>query len=173
MKKLMLVSVLCLTFAAVADGQWKRGEGVANGAGANVDFVPRGAGQDYGYGSGRQYFSPLGLTLLSWSLPNEMSVIGGLRVNFGWGRYERTYGVDLGAFSKSGTFGGIAANLGGNFCTGKAEGLQMGAVNLVDGEMSGIQVGFVNGTARLRGLQIGLLNFNEAGITLPIINCGF
>ena len=33
--------------------------------------------------------------------------------------------------------------------------------------------GVVNAARRLRGMQIGLANFNEAGIFFPILNFGF
>ena len=172
-----LACVACLALAAQAD-RFEAGKGVANeratGAGPNdVTFVSRGVDGDYGYGVGRQYTTPLGLTILPWSIPNELSVVYGLRANFGFGRYERTYGIDAGAWSTSGEFGGIAANLVGNYVERDATGLQVGVVNLVDGEMSGVQVGVVNAARRLRGMQIGLANFNEAGIFFPILNFGF
>lgn len=162
--------------AAFAD-RFEAGKGLANdhatGAGPNdVTFVARGGGNAYGYGVGSQYTTPLGLTILPWSLPNELSVVYGLRANFGFGRFERMYGVDAGAWSTSGEFGGVAANLVGNYVERDAVGVQVGVVNLVDGEAAGVQIGVVNSARRLRGLQIGLANFNDAGIFFPLINFG-
>jgi len=172
-----LACVACLALVARAD-RFEAGKGVANeratGAGPNdVTFVSRGVDGPYGYGVGSQYVTPLGLTILPWSIPNEISLVYGLRANFGFGRYERTYGIDAGAWSTSGEFGGVAANLVGNYVERNAMGLQVGVVNLVDGEMSGVQIGVVNAARRLRGMQIGLANFNEAGIFFPILNFGF
>lgn len=42
-------------------------------------------------------------------------------------------------------------------------------VNVAD-EVTGIQIGILNRTKCLKGLQIGLLNVNHAGLTLPLIN---
>jgi len=173
MKKLMCaLGVMAVVLSSAAE-TWKAGEGVANQRVGNVTFEQRGGGADYGYGGGRQYYTPIGLTLLAWDIPNSMSAVYGLRLNFGVGRFERTYGVDLGAFSRSGDFSGVAANLIGNFSDRDAEGLQIGLVNMVEGEVDGLQVGLVNKAGRLRGVQIGLVNFNPSGISFPILNCGF
>ena len=172
-RMLFAVSAACALLTISAEETFRAGEGVANGVGGNVSYVQRGAGADYGYGAGRQYYTPLGLTLLAWDIPNSMSCVYGLRLNFGCGRFERTYGVDAGAFSKTGTFAGIGANLIGNVCERDADGLQVGVVNLVEGEVNGVQIGIVNKAGHLRGLQIGLVNFNPSGISFPILNCGF
>ena len=172
MKRAMCVLAAGLAFAASAEA-WKAGEGVANERIGNVSFVQRGGGADYGYGGGRQYYTPLGLTLLAWDVPNSMSCVYGLRLNLGCGRFERTYGVDVGAFSKTGAFAGIGANLVGNVCERDADGLQVGVINLVEGEVNGVQIGIVNKAGHLRGLQVGLVNFNPSGISFPILNCGF
>ena len=169
----ILVAAVAGTLAVSAEETFRAGEGVANGTGSNVTWVQRGGGNDYGYGGGTQYHTPLGLTLLAWDIPNSMSVVYGVRLNLGCGRFERTYGLDLGAFSKSGAFGGLAANVVGNFCESDADGAMVGIVNMVDGDMNGVQIGLVNKASRLRGIQIGLVNFNPSGISFPIINCGF
>ena len=176
-RSFLVAGVACLAFAAQA-ARFEAGKGVANeratGAGPNdVTFVARGGDNAYGYGVGSQYTTPLGLTILPWSIPNELSVVYGLRANLGFGRYERTYGIDAGAWSTSGEFGGVAANLVGNYVERNATGVQVGVVNLVDGEMSGVQIGVVNAARHLRGMQIGIANFNETGIFFPILNFGF
>lgn len=173
MKKLLLSTVLLTALSVFAQESFRAGEGVANGVGGNVSYVQRGGGNDYGYGGGTQYHTPLGLTLLAWDIPNSMSVVCGLRLNLGCGRFERTNGVDLGLWSKSGEFTGVAANLVGNFSERDAQGLQIGVVNMVEGEADGVQIGLVNKASRLKGVQIGLINFNPSGISFPILNFGF
>lgn len=164
--------------AVVASAALTPDQGVVNAPAdgmraTNVAFVQRGGGNEYGYGVGRQYVTPIGLTILPWSLPNEISIVYGVRANLGFGRYEATYGVDVGAWSTSGAFGGIAANVAGNFVERDATGIQIGLVNLVEGEFQGIQIGVMNSTRGLKGMQVGLMNFNAAGIFFPLLNFGF
>lgn len=168
-------AALVVAAVSVASAQevFRAGEGVANQHGGNVLFVQRGGGNVYGYGVGRQYYTPIGLTLIAWDIPNSMSAIYGARFNLGCGRFERTYGADLGLFSRNGEFSGVAANVIGNFCETNAEGLQLGVVNMVEGDVDGVQIGLVNKAGHLRGLQIGIVNFNPSGISFPILNFGF
>ena len=173
MKKLLMTIAAGLAVAS-ANAAWQAGKGIANdrATGANdrdVTFVARGAGEEYGW---RQYALPIGLTVLPWSIPNDESSVYGLRVNLGWGRYHGTYGLDAGIFSDRKSFGGISANLFGNFAEEDSSGIETGAVNIA-GTMRGLQFGFVNVADRLYGVQIGVLNFNQSGITLPIINIGW
>jgi hypothetical protein len=151
------------------------GKGVANTPAtgdSQVTFVTRGNGNQYGW---RGWDMAVGLTILPWTLPNDESNVYGLRLNLGWGKYAKTYGIDLGAFSASRfEFGGIAANLFGNAVAGTMGGLQVGAVNVVKSGAYGVQIGFVNFAEDLNGVQIGALNFNASGVyCLPIINVGF
>lgn len=56
------------------------------------------------------------------------------------------------------------------------KGWQSGFVDLIEGNMKGVQIGFVNCTETLHGLQIGLVNINNSGVPfkfLPIINYSF
>ena len=173
MKKLLMAIAAGLA-VAIANAAWQAGKGMANdrATGTNdrdVTFVTRGAGEEYGW---RQYALPIGLTVLPWSLPNCESSVYGLRVNLGWGRYHGAYGLDAGVFSDRKSFGGISANLFGNFAEEDSAGIETGAVNIA-GTMRGLQFGFVNVADRLCGVQIGVLNFNQSGITLPIINIGW
>lgn len=173
MKKILMTIVVGLTVAS-ANAAWQAGKGVANdrATGMNdrdVTFVQRDAGTGYGW---RQYSLPVGLTILPWSIPNFESSVYGLRVNLGWGRYDGTYGLDSGLLSSRKTFGGISANIIGNYATDKSMGLEVGAVNIA-GSMNGLQLGVVNFADCLYGVQIGLLNFNRAGITFPILNIGW
>lgn len=173
MKKLLVTSVLCLLSVA-ANAAWRAGTGIANdrATGANdrdVTFEKRGAGSGYGW---RQYSLPIGVTVLPWSIPNFESSVYGLRVNLGWGEYDGTFGLDAGAFSSRKTFGGISANLLGNYAADESMGIETGAVNIA-GTMRGLQIGFVNFAECLYGVQIGVLNFNQSGVTFPIINVGW
>ena len=172
-KPIFACCVAALASCALSQESFKAGEGVANSHPSNVSFVTRGGGNDYGYGAGSQYFTPLGLTLVAWDIPNSISVVKGLRLNLGLGRFERTYGFDLGLFSKSGDFSGVAANVIGNFSERDAEGLQFGVANGAESDVRGVQVGVVNWAGKLCGLQVGLLNINRAGIVFPVLNVGW
>lgn len=173
MKRMLTVAAVCAGLTACA--AWRAGEGIANdrATGENardVTFQTRGAGENYGW---RQYDLPIGLTVLPWSCPNYECSVYGVRFNFGWGRYERVYGLDTGLFGSSREFGGVSATIFGNWTEGEAVGVVIGGVN-VAGTMRGIQFGFVNSAADLYGVQIGLLNFNGSGVPcLPIINAGW
>jgi len=163
----------CSAFAADGEETFRAGEGVANDHSGNVSFVTRGGANAYGYGVGRQYETPLGLTLLAWDMPNSLSIVKGLRLNIGCGRFECTYGVDAGLFSKSGEFCGVAANLIGNFSERYADGLQCGLVNVAGSSAKGLQLGLFNRAQRLYGVQIGLINVNSSGIVFPFVNVGW
>lgn len=172
--KRLLIACAAVGLSLAANAAWKAGQGVANdrATGANdrdVTFVKRGAGDGYGW---RQYALPIGVTFLPWSVPNFESSVYGLRINLGWGEYDGTYGLDSGVFSLRKSFGGISANLFGNYATEASAGLETGAVNIA-GTMYGLQVGFVNFADSLYGVQIGFLNFNRAGIAFPMINVGW
>ena len=174
MRKILLSGFFALCVGA-AQAEWKPGEGVANdhargGNAHDITFVARDANNGYGY---RQYVLPIGLTFLPWSAPNFESSVYGLRLNFGWGRYNETYGIDGGVASCGKTFGGIQATFIVNDYTEEASGIQMAAVNKVDGDVYGLQIGAVNIAGDLHGVQIGFLNFNSSGIVLPLINIGF
>lgn len=169
----------CWVFAALIAtqtfAQLRPGEGIANdhARGENsrdVVFVARGGGNGYGYNGG---MSVIGATFLPWSLPDCPWKIKGVRFNFGWGYHSKMIGLDSGLFGTSGYLGGISATLLGNLTFGDADGLQIGAVNVVSERTRGVQIGVVNYANELNGLQIGLLNFNNSGITFPIINIGF
>lgn len=174
MKKSAVFSIFAIA-ASVALAQFRPGEGVANDhstgeSAQDVVFVQRGGGNPYGY---RSYDMALGLTFLPWAVPNFESSVKGFRLNLGWGHYAGTYGLDVGAFSNSGEFGGIAANWLGNAVDNDAAGLQVGLVNIVGGNTAGLQIGLINYTSHLSGVQIGLLNFATEQWTLPIINVAF
>lgn len=177
MKAAKLLFVLAAGAASVAGAAgFEAGKGVANdpASGANkrdVTFVERGGGNPYGW---RSYDLAIGATVLPWSVPNAESSVCGLRLNFGWGAYVDTYGLDAGLFSQtSRDFGGIAANFLGNSVESTMGGVQIGAVNLA-GTAYGLQFGFVNAADDLHGLQVGFLNFNSSGVKcFPVLNIGF
>lgn len=173
----LILALAALITTAVYSAGFEAGKGVANdlATGANqrdVTFVERGGNNSYGWQS---YDIVLGVTVLPWSIPNEESSVYGLRLNFGWGAYVDTYGLDAGLFSNcSRDFGGIAANFCGNLVGETMGGIQVGAVNAVYGSAYGLQVAFVNFAEDLHGVQIGVLNFNNSGLKcFPIINIGF
>ena len=175
MKKLIMVAFAATIAATATAAGWNAGQGVANdrATGVNqrdVTFVKRGGGNEYGY---RQYATPIGFTVLPWSMPNFESSVYGVRLNLGWGAYHGTYGLDSGVFSRSKEFAGISWTVFGNYIENSASGIQAGLVNVVNENMTGIQIGLVNFAGRLNGMQIGVLNFNTAQVTLPIINFGW
>lgn len=141
MKKLLLVCVALLCAGV--------------GSARDLEFVARDAQNGYGY---RQYIVPIGVTVLPWTFPNFESSVYGFRVNLGWGRYAKTYGIDGGVCS----FGKETAGLAGNLIC-----------NVAEDDVYGVQIGGVNYAGHLHGLQIGFLNFNRAGIAFPLINIGF
>ena len=55
-----------------------------------------------------------------------------------------------------------------NFVEGKTCGLMYGFVNWADAEMKGLELGFVNCAANLNGVQFGLVNWAKAGYGLQI-----
>lgn len=169
---LSILALFTIFAAQSAMAQFRLGEGVANdhasgGNARDVVFIARGGENVYGY---RSYTTAIGLTLLPWAIPNEESSVKGLRLNWGWGHYAETYGVDVGLFSNSGSFGGIAGNFLGNAVANDAAGLQVGLVNVAGRTVSGVQIGMVNYAERLQGVQLGLLNMARTQWTLPILN---
>lgn len=174
MKKAAVFATIAVVSSA-AFAQFRPGEGMANdhargGNARDITFVQRGGGNAYGYQS---YDTAVGFTFLPWAVPNSESSVKGVRLNLGWGRYVGTYGLDLGIFSVSGDFGGLAATGFGNAVDGDAAGLQVGLVNVVGRQTAGLQVGLVNYTGRLQGVQIGLINFAREQWTLPFVNVAF
>ena len=175
-KALAIGAVAALSSVASAAG-FEAGKGVANdlATGANkrdVTFVERGGNNSYGW---RSYDVAVGVTVLPWSIPNEECSVYGLRLNFGWGSYVDTYGLDSGLFSVTKrNFGGFTATFVGNSVDATMGGVQIGAVNIVRGSAYGLQVGAVNFAEDLHGVQIGVLNFNNTGLRcFPIMNIGF
>lgn len=165
-----------LSSAASAAG-FEAGKGVANdlATGSNkrdVTFVERGGNNSYGW---RSYDIAIGATVLPWAIPNEESSVYGLRLNFGWGSYMDTYGLDAGVFSATKRdFGGVAVNVFGNSADGTMGGIQIGLVNIAGGGAYGLQIGAVNFAGDLHGVQIGILNFNNTGLKcFPVVNAGF
>lgn len=151
--------------------------GVANDHGqqpelhnVHVVYEARSAQNGYGYEDG---MTVVGFTFLPWAAPNSSWDVHGVRLNFGWGRHREMIGLDTGFFGASDYFGGLSATIIGNYTTGDADGVQLGVVNVVDARVRGVQVGLVNYAGDLKGLQIGLLNFNTSGIFFPVINLGF
>lgn len=169
--------VAAVLASAASAAAFEAGRGVANdlatGSGRHdVTFIERGGNNTYGW---RSYDIPLGVTILPWAIPNEECSVYGLRLNFGWGAYRDTFGLDAGVFSTCARdFGGIAVNLFGNAVGNQMCGIQIGGVNIVRGSAYGLQIGAVNFAADLHGVQLGFLNFNNTGLRcFPVLNVGF
>ena len=174
MKRCLFTVVMGLA-AVCSAAPFRAGEGIANDRApgthdSDVTYVSRGQQDYYGY---RGYDLAIGGSILAWAVPNEESSVTGVRMNFGWGVYRATRGLDLGAFSVSWEASALQANLLGQVTTGNMNGLQIGGVNVVGGEMCGVQIGVVNVAERLSGVQIGLLNFAVSQHFFPIVNIAF
>ena len=113
-RRIICCFAMAAAISACAANSLRPGEGVANDHAGNVSFVQRGGGNAYGFGGSSQFFTPIGLTLLAWDIPSSISVVEGLRLNLGVGRFEKTYGVDVGAFSRSGDFADSNITIVGN-----------------------------------------------------------
>lgn len=176
MKKLVLAVAAAAAMACGAQILTPE-TGVANDIGqqpelrnVHVVYEPRSAETGYGYDDG---MTVVGFTFLPWAAPNSFWDVHGVRLNFGWGSYREMVGLDTGFFGASRYFGGLSATVFGNLTNGDADGVQLGLVNVVDSRVRGVQVGLVNYAGDLKGLQIGLLNFNTSGIFFPVVNLGF
>lgn len=171
------VGFLAVLVASVASAQVLTPQtGVANDHGGvktrsvDVAFVPRSGETSYGYNDG---YTGVGLTILAWPIPNPDYDVAGFRLNLGWASYRDTIGFDCGTFSASRNAEGLQINLFGNLAYCDASGWQNGLVNIGKQNMRGLQIGLVNYSDYLQGVQIGLLNINRSGITFPILNLGW
>ena len=173
--KRIIIAIFCICgiLAAQQANELKLGSGVANdnapkkAGDSRIDFVARGQDSDYGY---RGYTLPIGGTFLPWAIPNEESYVNGLRLNFGWGSYKETNGLDLGLFSAGDKHAVLGINVFGHYSTEYACGWEIGLVNVSNGTMAGLQTGLVNYADTLYGVQIGLINIARTQWSIPIIN---
>lgn len=103
----------------------------------------------------------------------ETDAVGGVRINFLYGRNTRVHGLDLGLVNHTtrGTSKGVQIGVvsinDANFT-----GWQYGAVNLVEGKFEGFQQGFYNGSDAASGFQLGFVNTaqNFKGLQLGLVN---
>ena len=174
MVKKCIFTILCVCgILAAQQTSLQLGSGVANEgvvpgkADTRVNFSARSAENGYGY---RGYTVPIGMTILPWALPNHESYVNGLRLNFGWGSYKETAGLDLGLFSAGEDHRFLGINAFGHYSKNNAYGCEIGLVNVTGGEMAGLQVGLVNYADTLYGVQIGLINIARTQWCIPIIN---
>ena len=121
----------------------------------------------------------------------ESDPVGGLRINFLYGRSSTVVGLDFGLVNHATTgmsmgyqlgmvglvdadFKGFQSNLV-NYTKGYFEGFQWGLFNHA-GNASGFQLGIVNYAQSMHGLQIGLVNIIKQGgqfPVFPIVNWSF
>jgi len=135
--------------------------------------------------------TPLAITVLEWGIPFSRGWnVYGIRVNTclpGWtAGHKDIYGIDFGVSGEiNGDAAGISCNFFDNICNDFG-GIQVGGLyNRIKGDapaalqvtfihnradtVNGIQIGGIwNVAARLRGLQIGLINRAEIGAGLQI-----
>jgi len=118
---------------------------------------------------------PLGLSILTppVQLPNPSCTVIGGMVNLGYGQMENVFLLDVGVVNNV-THEMTGLELGPVNWAGTCFGVQAGALN-VAGTTVGVQVGVLNFTGDLHGVQIGVLNFSGSGGAwiFPIINIGF
>ena len=169
-----IFTILCICgILAAQQVSLQPGRGVANEgtipgkADTRINFTARDAENGYGYSG---YTVPIGLTILPWALPNQESYAKGLRLNFGWGSYKETTGLDLGLFSAGEEHTILGINAFGHYSKNNACGCEIGLVNVAGGIMSGLQLGLVNYAGTLYGVQIGLVNVARTQWCIPILN---
>ena len=171
-KCIFLVLCICGILAAqqntLQPGQGLANEGTVPGkADTRIAYNTRSSETGYGY---RGYTLPIGATFLPWAVPNSESYVNGLRLNFGWGAYKETIGLDLGLFSAGEQHAVLGINVFGHYSKDNAAGCEIGLVNVVGGEMDGLQIGLVNYADVLYGVQIGLINISRTQWCIPILN---
>ncbi|MBQ7176076.1 MAG: hypothetical protein IJS08_01575 [Victivallales bacterium] len=174
MVKKCIFTILCICgILAAQQTSLQLGGGVANEGVApgktdtRIEYSARSTESGYGY---RGYTVPIGLTVLPWALPNQESYVTGLRMNFGWGSYKETIGLDLGLFSAGEEHSVLGINAFGHYSKNDALGCEIGLVNVAGGTMAGLQIGLVNYADTLYGAQIGLINVARTQWSIPIIN---
>ncbi len=118
---------------------------------------------------------PLGLSIISppMQLPNPSHSLFGAMVNVGYGRMRNVYFLDVGLVNKV-VFNMTGLEVGAVNFAGTSYGAQVGAYNEAE-TLYGVQVGVFNFTGDLNGIQIGVLNFSPSGgaSVFPILNVGF
>jgi len=143
------------------------------------------------FGSGNvqaEEVKPFDLAL--WSpcqIQTPKTSIEGLRISLFYGESKNVTGVDLSLIASTikGNFKGYGNGLfkivdgnasgwldcGINIVKGDMVGLQTGLYNSAN-KIHGVQLGLINMAEALKGVQIGLLNFNRTGkiYFFPIIN---
>lgn len=126
-----------------------------------------------------------------WQVFDKSTSIGGFRFNLLYGYNHNVTGLDFGLVNRAsgdvtgieiggvnlveGSFTGWQSSVA-NFTSGDFVGLQTGFFNSAEKKMSGVQIGFYNVAGTLDGLQLGLLNFNNAKkplYFLPVFNFSF
>lgn len=154
---------------------------VPMGQGAGVDMRTRND----------EHITPLSIAVAEWGIPFSRGWnVYGIRMNAcfpGWhAEHNNIYGIDGGVCGEiNGDAAGVCVNFFDNACRDFG-GIQVGGLyNRISGDapvalqvtfihnrantMNGIQIGGIwNVAARLRGLQIGLVNHAESGAGLQI-----
>lgn len=135
---------------------------------------------------------PIQLSLFTpVQLFSEDTPISGIRLNFIYGRSVSVTGLDWGLVNHTttGKFAGVQFGFVGladsdflgwqdngiNIVKGNLEGLQWGLVNYAN-YAHGIQLGFFNYAVSMKGLQIGFVNIIKQGgafSVFPIVNWSF
>ena len=136
------------------------------------------------YASSAQSSKPINVALVNpIQIFPEDNAIQGIRINFIYGKNVSMTGLDWGLANHVGAGEFTGLQLGAvNICDGNASGVQLGLVNYdqknVEGFqwgwynqgdfVNGFQLGLVNSAQTMKGLQIGLLNFIKTGGQFPV-----
>jgi len=119
-------------------------------------------------------FTPL---QLAWGPPGlqvftDSTPVYGLSFSVINGDQDALYGLGLGLFSDAGELGGLQIGMG-NKVLHHLYGMQIGVANNAESG-SGVQIGLYNRSHSMKGLQLGLINFNDNGLLpiLPFFNIG-
>lgn len=126
-------------------------------------------------GDSTRIWLPLGLSIITppLQLPSPSHTVFGGMINLGYGQVENLVAVDLGLVNNV-TGNMTGVELGPVNLAGTCIGAQGGVINYA-GTIVGLQFGALNITGDLHGVQLGLLNFSGSGgaLVFPIFNLGF
>ena len=118
---------------------------------------------------------PLGLSIIAppVQLPSPSHSLFGAMVNLGYGQMTDVCLLDVGLINNV-TRNMTGLEVGPVNIADTCYGGQVGALNITD-TLYGAQVGVVNFTGNLHGLQLGVLNISSNGgaLVFPILNFGF
>jgi len=103
----------------------------------------------------------------------ESNSIEGIRINLIYGKNVSVTGIDWGLVNHVGSGGFKGVQLGAiNICEGNVTGWQNGLINISKRNVEGFQWGWFNSGDHVSGFQLGILNFAESmyGLQIGLLN---